>query len=446
MSPLVDTLAVAFWASAGFVLYAYVGYPVLIWALSRVFGRKPIPPVVADADLPSVSILVAAFNEEKEIGDRIVNALKQDYPKGMLEVVIASDGSSDRTNEIARGFEPRGVRLLDYSLRRGKATVLNDAFGELRGEIVVLSDANTYFSDPVVVRNLVRWFQDPTVGAVCGKLVLTDPDTGTNVDGVYWKYETFLKVCESRLGALLGSNGAIYAIRRELFDGIPPDTVLDDFVIPLLARMRTGKRIIYDPQARADEETPKGIRQEFKRRTRLGAGGFQCIGMLRGLLHPRHGWTCFTFWSHKVLRWACPFFLIAALATNIVLAFSGPLFAALLVGQFLFYALALLGTRLPARPKMCKVVRLTTMFVLMNAALLVGFVRWARGSQRAAWERTARAQEAVPRTIPTVTPQPVDETAEIWALEETQESPAITHPAEHQSLPNDAVNPAGVLA
>ena len=133
MSLLVDALAVAFWASAGLVLYAYVGYPVLIWVLSRVFGRKPAPPAVADADLPSVSILVAAFNEEKEIGDRIVNALKQDYPKGMLEVVIASDGSSDRTNEIASGFEEHGVRLLDYPVRRGKATVLNDAFGELAG-------------------------------------------------------------------------------------------------------------------------------------------------------------------------------------------------------------------------------------------------------------------------------------------------------------------------
>ena len=222
-----------------------------------------------------MSVLVAAYNEEKEIGDRIVNALKQDYPPGMLEVVIASDGSSDRTNEIAAAFAGYGVRLLDYPVRRGKATVLNDAFGELDGEVVVLSDANTYFSDPGVVRKLARWFRDPAVGAVCGKLVLTDPETGTNVDGVYWKYETFLKQCESRLGALLGSNGAIYAIRRELFDGIPPGTVLDDFVIPLLARMRTGKRIVYDPEARADEETPKGIGQEFKRRARIGAGGFQ---------------------------------------------------------------------------------------------------------------------------------------------------------------------------
>jgi hypothetical protein len=276
-------------------------------------------------------------------------------------------------------------------------------------------------------------------------LVLTDPNTGTNVDGLYWRYETFLKGCEGRLGALLGSNGAVYAIRKGLFDGIPPGTVLDDFVIPLLARMRSGKRIVYDPEARADEETPEGIGQEFKRRARLGAGGYQCVGLLRDLLHPRYGWTAFTFWSHKVLRWACPFLLLAALATNVVLAaVGGPQYAALLAGQFLFYALAVLGTRLPARPKVCKVVRLTTMFASMNAALLVGFVRWARGSQRAAWERTARAQEVAPPTPPAVPPRRQDETVEVLALAETQEIPVAR--TVHQPPAGGALNPTGALA
>src|SRR5262249_45116144 len=155
--------------------------------------------------------------------------------------------------------------------------------------------------------------------------------------------------------------------------GIPPDTVLDDFVIPLLARMRTGKRIVYDPEARADEETPRAIGQEFRRRARIGAGGFQCIRMLRGLLHPRHGWTAFSFWSHKLLRWTCPFLLLAAFVSNVALAWLGaPEYLGLLALQFLFYAGALLGTRLPAGPKVCKLVRLSTMFVSMNAALLVG--------------------------------------------------------------------------
>jgi cellulose synthase/poly-beta-1,6-N-acetylglucosamine synthase-like glycosyltransferase len=422
VSPIVDALAAVFWASVGLALYAYAGYPVLVWALSRALGRRPDPPTVADAELPAVSLLVAAYNEEREIGDRVVNALKQDYPPGMLEVVVATDGCTDRTNEVVRPFTGRGVRLLDYPVRRGKAAALNDAFREVAGDVVVLSDANTYFSHPAVVRCLARWFADPAVGAVCGRLVLTDPVTGTNVDGLYWRYETFLKLCEARLGGLLGSNGAVYAIRRELFDGIPPDTVLDDLVIPLLARMRTGKRIAYDPEARADEETPRGIGQEFRRRARIGAGGFQAIGTLRGLLHPRHGWTAFSFWSHKVLRWACPFFLVVALAANTALAaVGGPAYRWLLACQAAFYVLALVGNYLPAGPRAFKVARLATMFTSMNVALLVGFTRWARGSQRAAWDRTARAREATRRTaVPAAAAhRPTDETREVPALGET---------------------------
>jgi hypothetical protein len=219
--------------------------------------------------------------------------------------------------------------------------------------------------------------------------------------------------------------------------------VLDDFVIPLSARMRTAKRIVYDPEARADEETSKGIRQEFQRRARIGAGGFQSIGMLCGLLHPRHGWTAFTFWSHKVLRWACPFLLVAALVANAALAAAGgSLYQALLGGQVLFYALALLGSQLPARPKVCKVVRLTTMFTSMNAALLVGFVRWARGSQRAAWDRTARSQEAAPRTArPACVSASLDATPEIMVLDDTEEIPAVTDPSQYQPL---AGEPLGV--
>src|SRR5262249_30950742 len=147
---------------------------------------------------------------------------------------------------------------------------------------------------------------------VCGRLVLTDPATGCNVDSYYWRYETFLKRCEGRLGALLGANGAIYAIRRELYTPIPGNTIVDDFVIPLRAKLRTGCRIVYDGDAVAREETPPNVGAEFHRRSRIGAGGFQSIGLLWRLLNPRSGWVAFTFFSHKILRWVCPFFLVAA--------------------------------------------------------------------------------------------------------------------------------------
>jgi cellulose synthase/poly-beta-1,6-N-acetylglucosamine synthase-like glycosyltransferase len=235
------------------------------------------------------------------------------------------------------------------------------------------------------------------VGVVCGRLVLTDPATGRNVDSLYWKYETFLKKCESRLGALLGSNGGIYAVRRSVVEPIPNNTIVDDFVLPLRAKLRTGCDIVYDRDAVACEETPEKLRSEFRRRSRIGAGGFQSIGLLGRLLHPRNGWVAFTFLSHKILRWVCPFLLIGALAGNLLLL-DHEFGRALLLAQAGFYALAVAGAWLPTRPKPLRFVRLATMFLTMNAALFVGFFRWLKGVRGGAWERTARVAEAAGRT------------------------------------------------
>ena len=254
--------------------------------------------------------------------------------------------------------------------------------------MLLMSDANTHV-DPSAARRLVRWFADPSVGAAVGRLVIVDPTTGRNADGLYWKYETFLKKCEARLGALLGANGAIYAIRRDLYAPIPPGTIVDDFVIPLLAKQRTGCEIVYDCEAVAVEETPPDVGSEFHRRARIGAGGYQSIGMLWRLLDPRRGWVAFAFFSHKVLRWLCPFFLVGALATNVALA-GDPTYRALLVAQVGFYAAAFVMALVPARVRVLRPLRLTTMFVGMNAALFVGFLRWIRGRQGGAWRRTDR--------------------------------------------------------
>src|SRR4051794_18278564 len=252
-------LAALFWACAGLVLYAYAGYAAAIWLLARVVGpERPVestssPAAAADAGVPTVSLLIAAYNEEAVIAERVRNALELRYPCQRIEIVIASDGSTDATAQIVRQFDGQRVRLLDSPRRRGKAAVVNAAVDTLSSEVILFSDANTAI-DPDAAANLVRWFRDPSVGAVCGRLVLTDPTTGRNADGLYWRYETFLKRCEGKLGALLGSNGAIYAMRRELFVPIPGNTIVDDFVIPLLGKLRTGCRIIYDDQAIAREE------------------------------------------------------------------------------------------------------------------------------------------------------------------------------------------------
>jgi cellulose synthase/poly-beta-1,6-N-acetylglucosamine synthase-like glycosyltransferase len=388
MTPIELVLATCVAVCLALVFYVYVGYPLLVWVLARLFGHPPVPPAVEAADLPRVTLLVAAHNEEQDIGARIENALALNYPRNRFEVVIASDGSTDATNDIVRSYADRGVILLDFPTNRGKAAVLNDAFHRVTGDVVVLSDANTHMA-PDAVRRLAEWFADPAVGVVCGKLALVDPRTGKNVDGVYWKYENFLKKCESRLGALLGTNGAIYAIRRELFPGMTAGLVIDDFVIPMTARLRSGCRLQYDPQAVASEETPAELGSEFRRRSRIGAGGYQAIGLLWPLLHPRHGWVAFTFLSHKVLRWLCPFLLVSALALNAVL-WRHLEFQVLFGLQAGFYAAAVAAHFLPTRPRFLRYFKLGTMFVLMNAALLVGFFRWALGRQGGTWRRTAR--------------------------------------------------------
>ncbi len=403
---LTDLLALGFWACSFLVAFAYLLYPLLILVFANLCGRKasrhadpqplsgssrPDRDETLDDALPALSLLIAAHNEEGAIEARILNALALNYPVGKLEIVIASDGSTDGTNEIVRRYADRGVRLLAYSLNQGKASVLDKSVPRLTGQVLILSDANTHM-DPDAARRLAAWFSDPDIGVVCGRLVLTDARTGKNVDGLYWKYETFLKKCESRLGALLGSNGAIYAIRKGLFPGVAPGTIIDDFVIPLAAKRRSGCRIVYDTAAVAYEETAPTMRAEFRRRVRIGAGGFQSIGMLWPLLLPTNGWVAFTFLSHKVLRWACPFFLLGTLVTNALLL-GAPLYNGLMAAQVAFYLLAAGGNWLPARPRCLRYLRLPTMFVSMNAALFLGFFRWLLGRQGGTWKRTDRTPD-----------------------------------------------------
>jgi cellulose synthase/poly-beta-1,6-N-acetylglucosamine synthase-like glycosyltransferase len=386
---ILDTAALfVFWGCAALIVYTYFVYPVLLIVLAAL-RRGPIAPRdLNDAALPSVSVLVVAPNEESVIRERIENLLALDYPKDKLELVIASDSSRDRTVAIVKEYIGQSIRLYAFTARTGKAAVLDSVIPQLTGSIAVLSDANTMM-DRLAVRRLVRWFQNEQVGVVCGKLVLTDPVTGSNVDSLYWRFETLLKRCEGKLGALLGANGGIYAIRRSVFRGVRHDTIVDDFVIPLLARVRTGCGIIYDESAIAYEETPPEIAVEFRRRARIGAGGFQSIALLWPLLDPRKGWIALTFASHKVLRWTCPFFLIGLVAANLVLANVG-FYGVTLVAGLLLGAVALLGQYLSLGSSAGRALRLTTMFATMNAALLVGFFRWASGRQRAAWDRTAR--------------------------------------------------------
>ena len=387
MSPDFSLSLLIFWIGVGGVLYHYAGYPAGIWLLSRGFGRPPSLPD-EPSSLPFVSVVVSALNEEDVIHDRIVNGLAADYPADKYEFVVASDGSTDRTADIVRQFADPRITLLDFPTRRGKPVVLNDVIPSLRGEIVVLSDANTAI-EPQVIRRMARWLSSEQVGSVVGRLVLSDPVSGQNVDGVYWQYETFLKKCEARLGALLGANGAISAFRRSAFVPLPSDTLVDDLVLPLLVKLRSGGTIVYDADSVAHEEAPEHLRSEFERRSRIGAGGFASLRVLWPLLLPTEGWTALSFASHKVLRWLCPQLMFAAFVSNLFLLDRG-FYQLTFAAQVLFYASAVVGPLLPGSSLPVRVLRLATLFSSVNAALVMGLWRWLVGQRGTTWQRTSR--------------------------------------------------------
>ena len=386
-----NSLEIVLWLCVSGIVYAYAGYPLVVWAVSRCYAD---PARLADQrnppkEWPLVSLVIAAYKEERVILQRLINATLLDYPADRLEILIGVDGTEDCTGDLVREFSDSRVRLIQYPVRRGKASVLNDTVPQARGEIIVFSDANT-MTQPDSIKRLVRHFADPQVGAVCGKLELIDPASGQNVDGVYWKYENFLKGCEGRINGLLGVNGGIYAIRKDLYEPIPTNAIVDDFLIGMRIHLR-GRRLIYDPSAVALEETPDTIGQEFHRRSRIGAGGFQSLQWLWPLLSPLRGWVACTFWSHKICRWLCPLLMIAALVANMGLA-TEPAYLALLIEQLAFYSAAIAGAAWVTGPRLPRMLRVAGMFVGMNAALLVGLWRSLRGIRGGTWKRTERTQ------------------------------------------------------
>jgi cellulose synthase/poly-beta-1,6-N-acetylglucosamine synthase-like glycosyltransferase len=369
-----------FLVSAGAIVYSYAIYPLLLALVPSPRREQSNDP----AEWPSVSVLISVYNEEKHITARIENLLALDYPPDKLEILIGSDGSTDRTNELVRQSPDARVRLHAFEPRSGKPGVLNRLVPQARGELLVFSDANAMFA-PDALRKLARHFAGPRIGGVCGRLVLHGETSETD-EGPYWKLETYLKTRESALDSCLGANGAIYAIRKSCWPSIPDNTFVDDFVIGMRVREQ-GVRVIYDTEAVATEELPQSVGHEMTRRIRIGAGDFQALFLCWHSLLPWRGFHSIAFWSHKVLRWIAPFFMIIALISNIALL-PHPLFTVLLELQVIFYTFALIGALMRRR----KIVLFSApyYFVIINLALLLGFFRFATGTQQAAWKRTAR--------------------------------------------------------
>ena len=379
------TAAVIFWASVLLLLYAYLGYPALIgaWALLR--PRR----TVGRAIVPTVTLVVVAHNEAGRIGARIENLQSLDYPKGSLEILIVSDGSTDGTADRARAVDAVGTQVIAFAARRGKPAVLNAIVPRSRGEIVVLADARQRF-DPGALRALVARFADPEVGAVSGDLILTHDGRSTAVgQGVsaYRRYESFVRLCESRVGSTVGATGAIYAIRRDLFAPLPDDTILDDVLIPIRIARR-GYRVLFEPLARAFDQAPATGREEFGRKARTLAGNFQLLFREKWLLNPLGNRLWLQTVSHKGLRLLGPVLLLAALASNLVLI-GRPGYRLALLAQATFYVSALLGGLLRGRARVLPLFSLPYTFCLVNGAALAGAFRFLASSQRVTWDKVS---------------------------------------------------------
>lgn len=389
-------LELVFWITAAALAYLYVGYPLAIAAWASAFGREP----KRDRSPRSVSVVVVAHNEESLIEQRIRNVFALDYPRESVEVVLASDGSTDSTVERARAGAPfPGLRVVEFSARLGKPAALNRVIPRCTGEIVVLADARQRFGSDAL-RALVAPFADTEVGAVSGELVLLPRyASGDEIAGVgagfYWHYEKWIRMHESRVDSTVGTTGAIYAIRRSLFRPIPEDTVLDDVLIPMNI-VRQGYRVLFEPAAKAYDHVPPSSAHELVRKVRTIAGNLQLFAREHWLMDPRQNRLWIQSLSHKMLRLASPWMLLVLLLANAALATS-PLYAGLLALQCTFYASAcgaiVLRAHLGGR-SLPTVLAAPYAICLLNWATALAFLRFARGGLAVTWDRAGAVEEA----------------------------------------------------
>ncbi|WP_445428844.1 glycosyltransferase family 2 protein [Alishewanella sp. HL-SH05] len=374
-----------FWLSISLLLYTYVLYPILLKYLAK--PTKPQPQTLKH--WPDVDVILSAFNEELCITQRLENLLAQDYP-GNLHILVASDGSSDNTAVLIKAFNDERITPYCFEENRGKIAVLNDLVANAKADYLVLTDANTEFV-PDAIRQLILSFT-PDIGAVCGELHLVTEGGNQNSDGLYWRYEQFLKRQESTLGALLGANGAIYAIKRKLYQPLAANTVVDDFCIVMNIK-KQHYNIVYNEKAVAYEEVAPSLQDEFGRRVRIGLGNYRAFSSTLWALSPTQGLFSLCYWSHKVLRWFAPHLMLLALICNMLLI-NSPLYLTLFVGQITFYAIAVIGTyQINKGAKVSKLIQIISFFSSMNLALAFGFVRFIRNNERGGWKRTARQGE-----------------------------------------------------
>lgn len=375
---------IVFWLAVGLIVFTYIGYSLVILVLSRVLRN----PVIRAPLEPKVTYLITAYNEEKNIAGKLEQTLSLNYPKDKLEIVVASDGSTDRTDEIVKGFDDRGVKLIRVEGRVGKTETQNQAVKQASGEIIIFSDATTRY-ERSAIRNIVRNYADPSVGAVSGRYEYFNPTGAAIGTGsiLFWKYENLIKTLQTNIKTITGCCGCIYSVRREAYAPLPAD-IISDLVEPLKV-LEKGYRIVFEPDAIAFEETTEKTKEEFRMRVRVITRGMRGLLYMKKLFNPlRHGFVAFQLFSHKVLRWFIPVFLAVALVSNLFLV-GDRFYNTTLALQLVFYAFAVIGFAAEKRGVLAKPLTVPLYFMTVNIAAVVAMYRIWKGHKAVTWE-TAR--------------------------------------------------------
>ena len=394
-----------FWFCIGLVLYTYVGYGILAWILvkiRRLVGkqfRKYNDPTF----LPNVTLVIPAYNEMSCIEAKVENTFSLDYPTDKMEILFVTEGSNDGTSEYIQSlkFQYPNLKMIAGEVRRGKIEAMNIAIKTIETPIVIFTDANTNLNNQVI-RNIVRHFQDPQVGAVAGEKRIetrgSEAAAGAG-EGLYWKYESLLKKLDTELYSVVGAAGELFAVRTHLFGEVEKDTLLDDFMVSLRVAAR-GFRVIYEPNSYASERPSFSIQDEMKRKIRIASGGFQSIARLGFLWNIfRYGLLSFQYISHRAMRWAvAPFCLPLIFFLNLVLIFTKPIsqnqpiYWLFMGGQVVFYLMAIVGYNLENQKIRIKLLFVPFYFSFMNYCAIKGYFKYRNGLASGIWEKVKRAE------------------------------------------------------
>lgn len=383
-----------FWISLFIIFYAFIGYGILLFIIIKVkrafYGKPAIPK---NDNLPSCTLIVAAYNEELFIEQKIVNSLELDYTENKLKFIFITDGSSDQTPQIVAKYPQ--ITLMHSEARMGKMAAVHRAVEAVDTEVIVFTDANTFLNKAALV-NICRHYNDTKVGAVAGekRVEITEAADATAGEGFYWKYESKLKTWDSELYSVVGAAGELFSVRTKLYQFVPSNAIIDDFMISMLIA-KLGYKIVYEPEAYASETSSEDVKEELKRKIRIAAGGLQSIIWLKSLLIPfKLPLLSFQYISHRVLRWTVvPFLMILALVLNIIIVSDktgGIFYQYLLIAQIAFYLMALFGWIMEARQIKVKIFFIPYYFSMMNYAVIRGIFRFINGKQSAVWEKAKR--------------------------------------------------------